>query len=155
MPRNTRVKKARIKVNMVKFHPLQSITGAVRFCELHPDQPLTLNDNARGRVRLLVSSQKIKIMGASAGFSNTPIDLEFTIHSRSDTKVAGIIITGDGLQGYSAGGSVFELKDVSGRTLVLRDKYTNPVRKTWKLYIAVKNAAGRIGIIDPAIENEN
>jgi hypothetical protein len=123
------------------------------FC---PTGALTIASNpppTANRVSIDPNNSNNIIVANPNGHGQGAITLNFVVPSAY--TVCGLAITNAGLSGDGSGNGSFSLSSVSGSTLGIVDHYSTGNGATWKLYIAILNSSGQLGLIDPGIENSD
>ena len=136
-----------IEVKITSFVPISA-----GFCPKDAVTPLTIPSQSTGAPRVSIKN-KTTVAIKKGG----PIDLTFVVVSGSGSyAVAGLIFGSGGLAAPPHGGGQppFSLVSIAQNALTITDNYNVGI-STWKFYIAIRNAAGDLGLIDPDVENSD
>ena len=137
---------ANIEVKIASFVPI-----ANGFCPKDGATPLRITSQSAGARASITNKTTVALKKGG------PIDLTFSIVSASGAyAVAGLIFDSGGLSTppHPGGKAAFELVSIMENELTITYNYNVGVN-SWKFYIAIRNASGVLGLIDPDVENSD
>ena len=143
---------AKITLTVTQFNAIKDLSNANRFCII--DDPYIANGAGRvytisgDRRTLRVTNGKTTRTGKAKA-----VNLEFTIEPANTYVIAGLLIDQAGFDEKGGGKNNFKLSKVDGSVVTVTDNYVDG--KTYlEVLIGIQDiTSGRIGIIDPGVEN--
>lgn len=151
--------KVHINIKVTDFRNINDTGDAGRFCLIKKIEDVDISETpaanpGQGLVQRLDGDDRtIRLKKPTSGH----IDLEFEVFGPgggTDYTVAGIILNNRGFDTKHSKGNNFDAPKVEDNKVTITNRYVRG-RTFWELYIAIQHSDGRIGLIDPGVENSD
>ena len=146
----------KITLEVISFRAIGDFSNPGRFVEIK--DPTITEDLGTRAFFYPGDLRTIRLNNGNNGNAGAkPVDLDITIVGPGGANlyiVAGVLINNQGLDQTHAKGSNFDTNLPNKNLVRLKDKYKRG-KEYWEVYIAIQDSTGRIGIVDPGVENSD
>ncbi len=144
----------KITLEVISFRGIGDFSNPARFCEIK--DPMIAEDLGKRAAQYPGDFRTIRLNNGNGGKPGAvALDLEVTVVGPGGAdlySIAGVLINNSGLDQTHAKGSNFDTNLPRKNVVTIKNKYKRG-KEYWEFYLAIQDSTGRIGLIDPGVEN--